>query len=60
MGDNRDCSNDSRIDVGYVNKVNVIGKARFIFFSNDTLKGSVLKIWNWKNSFRIDRFFKKL
>ena len=60
LGDNRDCSNDSRIDVGYVNKINVIGKARFIFFSNDTIKGSVLKIWNWKNSFRFDRFFKKL
>ena len=60
MGDNRDCSNDSRFDVGYVNKVNLVGKAQMIFFSNDTLIGSVLKIWNWNKSFRFQRFFKKL
>ena len=34
LGDNRDCSKDSRYlsDVGYVNKINLVGKARFIFF----------------------------
>ena len=37
---------------------NPVGKARIIFFSNDTLKGSVLKFWNWSNSLRLDRFFK--
>ncbi len=62
LGDNRDCSRDSRFlsSVGYVHKDNLVGKARLIFFSNDTNNGSVLKIWNWNNSFRFKRFFKKL
>ena len=62
LGDNRDCSKDSRYlsGPGYVNKINVVGKAQLIFFSNDTIKGSVLKIWNWNNSFRFQRLFKSL
>ena len=62
LGDNRDCSKDSRFlsEVGYVNKLNLVGKAELIFFSNDTLKSSVLKFWNWKDSFRFKRTFKKL
>ena len=62
LGDNRDCSKDSRFlsEVGYVNKLNLVGKAELIFFSNDTLKSSVLKFWNWKNSFRFKRTLKKL
>ena len=60
LGDNRDCSKDSRFlsSVGYVHKNNLVGRARIIFFSNDTVKGSVLKFWNWGNSLRLDRFFK--
>ncbi|MFL2888411.1 MAG: signal peptidase I [Pelagibacterales bacterium MED-G40] len=62
LGDNRDCSRDSRFlsSVGYVSDLNLVGKANLIFFSNDTLQGSVLKFWNWGNSLRINRFFKKL
>ena len=62
LGDNRDCSKDSRYleSVGYVNFVNLVGKAQIIFFSNDTKKGSLLKIWNIKNSFRLDRTFQKI
>ncbi len=62
MGDNRDCSKDSRFlsSVGYVNQLNLVGEAKIIFFSNDTLKGSVFKIWNLNNSIRLERFFKKL
>ncbi len=62
LGDNRDCSRDSRFlsSVGYVHKNNLVGKARLIFFSNDTSKGSLLKIWNLNNSFRFKRLFKKL
>ncbi len=62
MGDNRDCSKDSRFisSVGYVNQINLVGKAKMIFFSNDTIKGSLFKIWNLNKSFRLNRFFKKL
>lgn len=62
LGDNRDCSRDSRFlsSVGYVHENNLVGKAQIIFFSNDTMKGSLFKFWNWHNSFRSDRFFKKL
>ncbi len=59
MGDNRDCSKDSRFleDVGYVNYVNLVGKAKLIFFSNDTKKNSLFKFWKLKESFRLDRTF---
>ena len=62
LGDNRDCSRDSRFlsSVGYVHEDNLVGKAQMIFFSNDTKKGSFLKFWNWNESFRFDRFFKKI
>ena len=62
LGDNRDCSKDSRYlgSVGYVNKINLVGKAKIIFFSNDTKTSSLLKFWNLKNSFRLERLFKKL
>ena len=62
LGDNRDCSKDSRFlsSVGYVHKDNLIGKAQFIFFSTNIREGSVFNFWNWKNILRIERFFKKI
>ena len=62
MGDNRDCSKDSRFltSVGYVNFNNLVGKAQLIFFSNDITKGSFFKFWKWHQSLRFERFFKKI
>ena len=62
LGDNRDCSKDSRFlsSVGYVHKNNLVGKAQFIFFSTNIREGSVFNVWNWKNILRIERFFKKI
>tara|TARA_B100000963_G_C22602211_1_gene660791 strand:- start:92 stop:829 length:738 start_codon:yes stop_codon:yes gene_type:complete len=62
LGDNRDCSKDSRYldSVGYVNNLNLVGEARIIFFSNDTNVSSLLKFWNIHKSFRFDRLFKRL
>ena len=62
LGDNRDCSKDSRYleEVGYVNYVNLVGKAQLIFFSNDTNKSNLFKFWNLNNSFRFERTLKKI
>ena len=62
LGDNRDCSKDSRFlsSVGYVHKDNLVGKAQFIFFSSDKSIGSFFAFWKWHNLIRFDRFFKKI
>ena len=62
LGDNRDCSKDSRYldSVGYVNNLNLVGQAKLIFFSNDTNISSLIKFWNINKSFRLDRIFKGL
>ena len=62
LGDNRDCSKDSRYltSVGYVHKDNLVGKARFIFFSSDRSVGSIFTFWKWNRSIRFDRFFKNI
>jgi len=62
LGDNRDCSKDSRFltSVGYVHKDNLIGKAQFIFFSSDKSIGSIFSFLKWNKSIRFNRFFKKI
>ena len=62
LGDNRDCSKDSRYltSVGYVHKDNLVGKAQFIFFSSDKSIGSIFSFWKWNKSIRFDRFLKKI
>ena len=62
LGDNRDCSKDSRYlsSVGYVHKDNLVGKAQFIFFSSDKSKGSIFYFWKWNEILRMDRFLKSI
>ena len=62
LGDNRDCSKDSRFlsSVGYVHQNNLVGKAQFIFFSSDKSVGSIFSFWKWNESVRLNRFFKKI
>ena len=62
LGDNRDCSKDSRFlsSVGYVHKDNLVGKAQFIFFSSDRSIGSLFAFWKLHKSIRFNRFFKKI
>jgi len=54
VGDNRDNSADSRVDVGYVRFENLIGKAEIIFFSNDG-SARIWEIWKWPFSVRYER-----
>ena len=62
MGDNRDCSKDSRflMSVGYVKKQNLVGKARFLFFSNNGDIGNFFTFWKWHKSIRFDRILKRI
>ena len=62
LGDNRDCSKDSRYltSVGYVHKDNLVGKARFIFFSSDRKIGSFFEFWKWHKSVRFKRTLNKI
>jgi signal peptidase I len=62
LGDNRDCSKDSRFlsSVGYVHKDNLVGKAQFIFFSSDKTIGRLFELWKLHKSIRFERFFQKI
>ena len=62
LGDNRDCSKDSRYltSVGYVHQDNLVGKAQFIFFSSDIRIASIFSFWKWHKTIRLNRFFKKI
>lgn len=59
MGDNRDKSNDSRVDVGFVPFENLVGKARILFFSHND-EGAWYKPWTWPKKIRWDRLFNKI
>jgi signal peptidase I len=62
LGDNRDCSKDSRYltSVGYVHEDNLVGKAQFIFFSSDFRIGRIFSFWKWHKTVRFNRFFKRI
>ena len=60
MGDNRDNSRDSRTpEVGFVPKINLIGKAQIIFFSHNSA-ASFFEFWKWHKSIRFNRTFDKI
>ena len=57
MGDNRDNSQDSRFKtLGFIPFENLVGKARFIFFSLENSR--FLEIWKWPKAIRGSRIFK--
>mgnify|MGYP000799149174 CR=1 FL=1 len=59
MGDNRDRSDDSRVNVGFVPFENLVGKARFLFFSHND-DGAWYKPWTWPKKIRWERLFNKI
>ena len=56
MGDNRDRSDDSRVNVGFVPEENLIGRARFLFFSHND-EEAWYKPWTWPKKIRWSRLF---
>lgn len=56
MGDNRDNSNDSRVQsvVGYVPFENLVGKAETIFFSTNG-SARFWEVWKWPSAIRWNR-----
>lgn len=54
MGDNRDNSNDSRGDVGFVPAANLVGQAQIIFFSHDGT-AALWEFWRWPFAIRYGR-----
>lgn len=60
MGDNRDDSNDSRMDVGFVPAENLVGKAKFRFFSIDAKKTQWWTFWTWPRAVRFERLFTRV
>lgn len=59
MGDNRDQSQDSRVEsqVGYVPLDDIVGRAERIFFSVDGDRAALWEIWNWPFAIRYGRIF---
>ena len=56
MGDNRDNSDDSRGDVGYVPAENLVGRAELRFFSIDDT-AVWYEPWTWPGAIRFSRMF---
>ena len=57
MGDNRDNSNDSRADVGFVPVENMIGRVWFVWYSHN-YASPMVAFWNWNAKMRWNRFGK--
>lgn len=59
VGDNRDRSDDSRLNVGFVPFENLVGKARVLFYSHGD-EGAWYKPWTWPKKIRFERLFNKI
>ncbi len=59
MGDNRDNSQDSRFlnAVGFIPVENLIGHAKFLFFSIDGGGWNAWEFWKWPSKIRFGRLF---
>jgi signal peptidase I len=57
MGDNRDQSQDSRVEsqVGYVPLEDIVGRAERIFFSIDGDRAAIWEFWKWPFAIRYGR-----
>ncbi len=55
MGDNRDNSSDSRGDVSFVPRDNVLGKVWFVWYSHNYY-APMMSVWSWNNKMRWGRF----
>ncbi len=56
MGDNRDNSADSRANVGFVPRDNLVGRADVIFFSTNG-SAALWEVWKWPMAIRFGRLF---
>jgi signal peptidase I len=56
MGDNRDHSEDSRATVGFVPFENLVGRAEFLFFSQNG-ETPFWQVWQWPTTIRWGRLF---
>ena len=59
MGDNRDNSEDSRSQVGFVPAENLVGRAEVLFFSTDGT-ASIFEFWKWPTAIRFSRLLDSL
>ncbi|MDR0581187.1 MAG: signal peptidase I [Holosporaceae bacterium] len=59
MGDNRDCSKDSRCGLGFIPEENLMGRALFLVYS--IANGVKLwEFWLWFQNIRYDRLFRRI
>jgi signal peptidase I len=59
MGDNRDCSKDSRCGLGFVPEENLMGRALFIVYSIDN-GVKLWEFWLWIQNIRYSRILKRI
>lgn len=59
MGDNRDCSRDSRCGLGFIPAENLMGRAIFKVYSIDN-GVKLWEFWRWFQNIRYDRLLKSI